>query len=64
MASRGGGPVELVEDRLREALLVECRARTIEPPGRIVTAAQTRAEKTFCARCVGMYRRAIEVPES
>ncbi|MFI2370170.1 DUF4158 domain-containing protein [Streptomyces sp. NPDC018833] len=46
-------PVELVEDRLREALLVECRARTIEPPGRIdriVTAAQTRAEKRFCAR--------------
>ncbi|MFI2110673.1 DUF4158 domain-containing protein [Streptomyces lydicus] len=39
-------PVELVEDRLREALLVECRERTIEPPGRIdriVTAAQTRA---------------------
>ncbi|GCB52012.1 Tn3 family transposase [Streptomyces sp. NL15-2K] len=48
-------PVELVEDRLREALLVECRARTIEPPGRIdriVTAAQTRAEKTFCARTI------------
>ncbi|MFH9228277.1 hypothetical protein [Streptomyces lydicus] len=46
-------PVELVEDRLREALLVECRERTIEPPGRIdriVTAAQTRAEKAFCAR--------------
>ncbi|MFF4798942.1 DUF4158 domain-containing protein [Streptomyces sp. NPDC001351] len=46
-------PVELVEDRLREALLVQCRARTIEPPGRIdriVRAAQTRAEKTFCAR--------------
>ncbi|EXU63779.1 transposase [Streptomyces sp. PRh5] len=48
-------PVELVEDRLREALLVECRARTIEPPGRIdriVTAAQTRAEKTFSARTI------------
>nr|WP_199840454.1 DUF4158 domain-containing protein [Streptomyces sp. AS58] len=48
-------PVELVEDRLREALLVECRARTIEPPGRIdriVTAAQTRAEKTFYARTI------------
>ncbi|MER5853771.1 DUF4158 domain-containing protein [Streptomyces sp. NPDC002012] len=27
-------PVELVEDRQREALLVECRARKIEPPGR------------------------------
>ncbi|MFF7701262.1 DUF4158 domain-containing protein [Streptomyces lydicus] len=48
-------PVELVEDRLREALLVECRERTIEPPGRIdriVTAAQTRAEKAFCARTI------------
>lgn len=40
---------------MREALLVECRARTIEPQGRIdriVTAAQTRAEKTFCARTI------------
>lgn len=48
-------PVELVEDRLREALLVECRERSIEPPGRIdriVTAAQTRAEKAFCARTI------------
>ncbi|MEV7384295.1 DUF4158 domain-containing protein [Streptomyces lydicus] len=48
-------PVELVEDRLREALLVECRERTIEPPGRIdriVTAAQIRAEKAFCARTI------------
>ncbi|MFF1481458.1 hypothetical protein ACFVYD_28585 [Streptomyces sp. NPDC058301] len=41
-----------MEDRLREALLVGCRERSIEPPGRIdriVTAAQTRAEKAFCA---------------
>lgn len=48
-------PVELVEDRLTEALLVQCRADRIEPPGRIdriVTAAQTRAEKAFCARTV------------
>ncbi|WP_052270159.1 Tn3 family transposase [Streptomyces sp. MUSC 125] len=48
-------PVELVEDRLREALLVECRERSIEPPGRIdriVTAAQTRAQKAFCARTI------------
>ncbi|WP_072489268.1 DUF4158 domain-containing protein (plasmid) [Streptomyces atratus] len=39
-------PVELVEDRQREALLVECRARKIEPPGR------TRIEKVFCARTI------------
>jgi hypothetical protein len=48
-------PVELVEDRLREALLVECRERSIEPPGRvdrIITAAQTRAEKALCARTI------------
>ncbi|MGW5126953.1 DUF4158 domain-containing protein [Streptomyces sp. NPDC004069] len=32
-------PVELVEDRQNEALLVECRARKIEPPG------PTRVEK-------------------
>ncbi|MDP9843186.1 hypothetical protein J2853_002397 [Streptosporangium lutulentum] len=46
-------PVELVEARLREALLVQCRADRIEPPGRvdrIISAAQTRAEKTFCTR--------------
>ncbi|MGW7595100.1 DUF4158 domain-containing protein, partial [Streptomyces rubiginosohelvolus] len=34
-------PVELVEDRQREALLVECRERKIEPPGR------TRIEKVL-----------------
>ncbi|MGW0614767.1 hypothetical protein [Streptomyces sp. NPDC002788] len=34
-------PVELMEDRQREALLVECRARKIEPPGR------TRVEKAL-----------------
>ena len=44
-------PVELVEDRLTEALLVRCRVDRIEPPGRIdrivtaATAAQTRAGK-------------------
>jgi hypothetical protein len=37
-------PVELVEGRQREALLVECRARKIEPPGR------TRVEKAWRAR--------------
>ncbi|MFE7931311.1 hypothetical protein ACFU6S_21765 [Streptomyces sp. NPDC057456] len=30
-------PVELVEDRLREALSVRCRSDRIEPPGRIVS---------------------------
>jgi hypothetical protein len=48
-------PVELVEDRLRAAVLVQCRAQRIEPPGRIeriVTAAQARAEKALCDRTV------------
>ncbi|WP_443278903.1 hypothetical protein [Streptomyces sp. 8N114] len=48
-------PVELVEDRQRDALLVECWARKIEPPGRIdriLTAAQSRAEKAFCTRTI------------
>lgn len=49
-------PVELVGDRQREALLVECRARSIEPPGRtriekvLVAAARNRCEQVFCAR--------------
>ncbi|MEU7135298.1 hypothetical protein [Streptomyces sp. NPDC046261] len=51
-------PVELVEDRQREALLVECRARKIEPPGRtrvekVLVAARGKWEKTFCARTIG-----------
>ncbi|MFE2039076.1 hypothetical protein ACFXBB_38835 [Streptomyces scopuliridis] len=44
-------PVELVEDRLREALLVQCRSDRIEPPGRverIVAAARARADRVFC----------------
>ncbi|MFF4763360.1 DUF4158 domain-containing protein [Streptomyces sp. NPDC001292] len=50
-------PVELVEDRQREALLVECRARKIEPPGRtriekVLVAARNRWEKVFCARTI------------
>ncbi|MFE4422564.1 DUF4158 domain-containing protein [Streptomyces sp. NPDC056817] len=48
-------PVELVEDRLREALLVQCRSDRIEPPGRIeriVAAARARADRAFCARTV------------
>ncbi|WP_331755587.1 DUF4158 domain-containing protein [Streptomyces sp. NBC_01643] len=51
-------PVELVEDRQREALLVQCRARKIEPPGRtrvekVFVAARGKWEKTFCARTIG-----------
>ncbi|AQW48273.1 Tn3 family transposase [Streptomyces violaceusniger] len=50
-------PVELVEDRQREALLVECRARSIEPPGRtriekVLVAARNRWEKVFCAQTI------------
>jgi hypothetical protein len=48
-------PVELVEDRLREALLVQCRSDRIEPPGRIeriVAAARARADRVFCAQTV------------
>jgi len=45
----------LVEDRLREALLVQCRVDRIEPPGRIdriFASAQARAERAFCARTI------------
>ncbi|MCX5166315.1 DUF4158 domain-containing protein [Streptomyces sp. NBC_00264] len=48
-------PVELVEDRLREALFVRCRSERIEPPGRverIVAAARARADRVFCAQTV------------
>ncbi|MEK8168806.1 DUF4158 domain-containing protein [Streptomyces sp. M19] len=50
-------PVELVEDRQREALLVECRARSIEPPGRtrvekVLVGARNRWERVFCARAI------------
>jgi hypothetical protein len=48
-------PVELVEDRLREALLVQCRSDHIEPPGRverIVAAARARADRVFCGQTV------------
>ncbi|MFE7245344.1 Tn3 family transposase [Streptomyces sp. NPDC057580] len=50
-------PVELVEDRQREALLVACRARKIEPPGRtriekVLVSARNRREKVFCARTI------------
>jgi hypothetical protein len=50
-------PVELVEDRQREALLVECRTRKIEPPGptrmeKVLVAAPGRWERAFCARTI------------
>ncbi|MGW2987111.1 DUF4158 domain-containing protein [Streptomyces sp. KCTC 0041BP] len=49
-------PVELVEDRLREALSVQCRSDRIEPPGRIeriVAGARARADRVFCTQTVG-----------
>ncbi|MFE6160590.1 Tn3 family transposase [Streptomyces sp. NPDC056486] len=54
-------PVELVEDRQREALLVECRARKTEPPGptrleKALVAARGKWEKTFCAHTIGRLR--------
>ncbi|RGA00701.1 DUF4158 domain-containing protein, partial [Microbispora triticiradicis] len=48
-------PVELVEERLRAAVLVQCRSDRIEPPGRIermVAAARARADRQFCAQTV------------
>lgn len=50
-------PVELVEDRQREALLVQCRVERIEPPGRtrvekVLVAARNRWERAFCTRTI------------
>ncbi|MEE1752928.1 DUF4158 domain-containing protein [Streptomyces sp. SP18CS02] len=50
-------PVELVEDRQREVLLVECRTRKVEPPGptrveKVLVAARGRWERAFCARTI------------
>lgn len=50
-------PVELRDERLREALLARCRAEKIEPPaasrvGRVVGSAKAAAEQGFCARTV------------
>ena len=45
-------PVEISAARLREALLAQCRAERIEPPGRverIVSAARSLAADRFCA---------------
>lgn len=50
-------PVELSRDRLSRALLAQCRAERIEPPGpsrigRVVAAAAAAAERQFCDRTV------------
>ncbi|QGK70023.1 Tn3 family transposase [Allosaccharopolyspora coralli] len=48
-------PVELREDRLRQAVLVRCRADGIEPPGRldrIIGSARSTFEQRFCHRTV------------
>ncbi len=50
-------PVELREERLRDALLARCRAQKLEPPGssrieRVVGSAKAAAEQEFCARTV------------
>ena len=48
-------PVELNDERVRDALLARCRAERIEPPGRtdrIVGAARAAFEQHFCARTV------------
>ena len=51
-------PVELSEDRLREALLARCRAERMEPPAssrgeRILGAARSAFERQFTARITG-----------
>jgi Domain of unknown function (DUF4158) len=50
-------PVELVSERLAEALLVQCRTERIEPPGpsrveRLIGAARSACEARFCERTV------------
>lgn len=50
-------PVELREERLREALLARCRAEKLEPPaqsriGRVMGSAKAAAEQSFCAKTV------------
>ncbi|MFJ1930471.1 MULTISPECIES: Tn3 family transposase [unclassified Streptomyces] len=50
-------PVELIEDRQREALLVQCRVDRIEPPGptrveKVLVAGRNRWERAFCARTI------------
>ena len=50
-------PVELGEERLREALLARCRAERLEPPGpsrieRVLGSARAAFEQQFCAATV------------
>ncbi|SDK00981.1 protein of unknown function [Actinopolyspora mzabensis] len=48
-------PVELREDRLRQAALVRCRAEGTEPPGRLdrlIGSARSTFEQRFCLRTV------------
>ncbi len=50
-------PVELGQERLREALLARCRAERLEPPGpsridRVLGAARAAFEQQFCAKTV------------
>ncbi|MEV0108477.1 DUF4158 domain-containing protein [Nocardia sp. NPDC050799] len=53
--AEGMCPVELREDRLREAVLVRCRAEKLEPPtpcriDRLVGSARSTFDQRFCAR--------------
>ncbi len=50
-------PVELREERLREALAARCRAKRLEPPGpsrigRVVGSAKAASEQSFCETTV------------
>ncbi|MGH9222474.1 MAG: DUF4158 domain-containing protein, partial [Acidimicrobiales bacterium] len=48
-------PLEVSDERLREALLARCRSAGIEPPGRvarIIGSARTTATERFCATTV------------
>jgi TnpA family transposase len=48
-------PVEMSDERAREALLARCRAEQIEPPGRparLIAAARATFEQQFCERTV------------
>ena len=58
-------PVDLSEDRLREALVARCRAQHIEPPGRqerVLAAASATFDKRFCADERGPGRRSLWGP--
>lgn len=60
-------PVELREDRLRQAVLVRCRAEGIEPPGRldrIIGSARSTFEQRFCQRTVERLPEARRCPSN